>query len=733
MSLFKHLWVAFDKISEVASTLEGEGTLLDAETPEYDSSQIILPPSTSTKSEHDYTPGTRSSATAISNDSQQSITHHPLVNDADAAEITTGNKSDSQPSDNTQRRSSDLALNASPEVEASCTHQACADEIRQLRIENARHLTWQDRASMAVKEAKEEVSGWKLKARAVKAAALRTEAVMRGQISTLQRQARASEIQRTWILNDHNQAATALESLVGELRDDLEAQKEIAEQAAAEAEARYAEAEARYTEAQTSYEDESKKLQDLLNDRDVELCRLRRVDHQVKTLQAECRRLESERREVDTRVSDAEGRAKGLQDQLKAAGRRTQHLESLDKMAEDAAIDRAVRSFSEDTTIYPVERPENEETSPEEERSSVSVEGLKKEKRELQAENDSLKLKIKESHDAWEAEKKSQKTGEDAIRKECNKLKQDAMIEELKYRRATAERGAKEQEIRDQCQAEKERALAEQREQILVEWESLESSMKAQYATKLKSHTSQEVQRLLCRAKGRSKVKRSQVKNVVRRAVSCGVQVGVQAGVQGEVEFIGKKFQNQFEKKLSDYKTQFEAEHSKSQKQSEPQKAADPTDQTSFDREIKKKDFFIKGYQERWDQAKKAKREADDLVKKLRAENARLGGQITAYEIQESFAVSTSSEVQAAPQYLLPQVGETSSGPTGNTDSLQIGSSTSSVPTSSQVPNAQPVTAMTQSDAAVSEQEPFDFDIDSIDFSDPIWRNIDPDVDFNFD
>ena len=349
--------------------------------------------------------------------------------------------------------------------------------------------------------------------------------------------------------------------------------------------------------------------------------------------------LESEIKEATSRALSAEGRAKGLQDQLWASKKNADRWEALYNKTEEDARDKVLSAYASTIPPFSEEGQHVTAKSTEEVEVLALVEKLRKEKAELQEKNDCLTAKESEWSQRWDTAVEGQKTWQEDIRRQCDMEKQEAVAQARADERTTIDHNTKEQDIRRQCKAEKEKALADEREKLRILWDFRECSLRGQFAVKLKSHTNEELQKVLRRTgserKKQSKVKRREVKCVLKQAVSRAVEV--------EWPSIQKDLRSQLQTELSSYKAQFEAEHAKAQTES---KAQNDTNQVLLDQEIKKRDGDIESHKARLKQAYDEKRQCEANLKSAREENDRLSRKVIAHESEEAMAKQSRSEAQ---------------------------------------------------------------------------------------
>ena len=417
-----------------------------------------------------------------------------------------------------------------------------------------------------------------------------------------------------------------------------------------------------HTEELVAKDQEIQVLQTGLNDRDAEIgrrrdevadeCRAKEAairdrgrlertkqaaDRELKELQTKNERLESERKKAETRALGAEGRAQGLQDQLMASQTRVQHWEALYNKKEEDTRNKIL-------SAYEVSEEDQGTTtkSSKEEGLEILVEQLRQENDGLKENNRCLAAEIGEWGRVWETAKRDHEIWVQDYRRFYDQDKEEALTKERANNSATNEQDSTEQEIRRQCEEEKQKALAAERENCRIQWETQKCSLRGQFAEKLKSHTNQEMQKLRRRAgvaqKKQQKVRKCQVKWVFRQAVSRAVDV--------ERSLLQTHLRNQFQRDLSNYKTQYESEHASSRIHAEAPTDTDPKDQVLPHEEIKKRDDLIDKYKGYLKDAFAAKRKSEDALTNVKKENERLSTEVMAYASQKLMAGQTKTERQ---------------------------------------------------------------------------------------
>ena len=354
------------------------------------------------------------------------------------------------------------------------------------------------------------------------------------------------------------------------------------------------------------------------------------TDRRLESLQAEIERLTSEKREAEFRASGAEGRTKGLQDQLVVTEKRAENWETLYNQAEEKARDNVLSAYAFPTPQASEQDQRDTSTASKEMEALLLAEKLRKEKielekLELEKKVAGLTARVEEWAQCWEQALEGRKTWEQELRRQCEEENREALVEARAKQHTTRDLDAREQDVRRQCKVEKETALAAERENCRIQRESQLCSLRVQCAAKLKSDAIRAQEKIRRRAgtmpKKDLRIKKRQRKWVVRREVSNAIEV--------ERSLIQKRLQNQFQTQLSAYKTQYESEHSNSENQ-----------------EIKKLNDSLELRKTELKQACNEKRDAEKSLKFVREENERLSRQVMAHQSQQSTASQTASEKQ---------------------------------------------------------------------------------------
>ena len=452
MSLAKHFWNALLDLAEVYGGLEGNDGV-DVDTTDVEQTLLISPRSRLGGDAARY--GER----AESNGQLEAL-DAVVIGGAERrdeqAEKVIGSE-DSVPrlncTDIYQDRMDESSNEAIEKISFSSvnTHTISQDllskQSEKFQEERLRHLKWQDKATMAIQDLKDEVQLRKDHQRTIKQAALREQFMMRHQMADLSREIRDLEVEKVQMAEEQ---ARVVRAHAGRLQE-VEARREEARRAAVEAEercrkaemeheadmrrarseiqepragqtftftcrrevdemrGRLAEVEKEKKEELAVKEEEMKKLRDSVADRDATIHRLRGevdtsrqiyeeamaekarlhrakmdADGKIDRLRTKNEDLMSKKGEAEARASGAECRAKGLQDQLAVARKGVDHWRSLYTDAVEDARDRVLGA-------YAVAGPQNTEED--------SVEKLRKEKAELEEQMACLK---REWREAWE-------------------------------------------------------------------------------------------------------------------------------------------------------------------------------------------------------------------------------------------------------------------------------------------------------------------------------------------
>ena len=618
MSLARHLWNAFldacYDVAEVYASLEGND-VSDVESTEADPDQPISPsaPQSSTKqcrtSDSEHLEATASIEAQTSN-----ATPHSNITDRTVEEVNT--------SDDTEIKSTD---HTNPST--------CSDDR-------------QHDSSAAL-----------IEKRSQKHSPFRVNQELSGQIRHLQSQIRELKLEKVRMSDENSRTTQEQKNRLQEAETRLEDQKMAAEKAAAAAESKFRDTQVQLDEDLLDAQVEADTLRMLIRQKDSEIERLKDLaeeaseakvianrekdelhhanvegDEEVERLQAENRTLRSQSDKVETRVSGAEGRAKGLEDLLKVAEKSAERWKRAYETAQEDARDKVLSGYAAVT-------PGNSEEKAE---STMAVE-LLREKEEIDSTNRQLRAKVEELNLTLEEQKRSQKAREEDIHRQCPKEKEEALAK-ARDGIATEEQATMKEDIRRECQLEMEKALSDEREHIRIQWNSWALSLRGQFAVNLKARTNEELEKSRRKAsatrKTRSKVTKRQAKCVVRQAVSRAVEV--------ERSLVQKQLRSQFQTEFSNYKTKSENEHAKAQTQSESQNGAGSTSQISLQQEIYKRDQEIESEKQKTRKAHDDLRQSETDHKTVREENRRLSQKVMAYESQESMAGQSKSDPQIA-------------------------------------------------------------------------------------
>lgn len=498
-----------------------------------------------------------------------------------------------------------------------------------LQQDNVRHLRWQDNASMTIKEFNEEIQARKDETRAAKKKAARAEAETQRQVGDRKRQVWGLKLEMVQMSNQNAQAIEEHEIRLRRREKELLAQKEAVEKAAATAESR---AQTKHAAEMSTARSKIQTLQTTVNDRESQIFRLSneiqdvreakkrasqgendlyrhaklKAKQIVENLEAKIRTLDLKRKEVESKFSAAEGRAKGLLDQLRVSEKNAERWEKSCKEAEEVARDRTL-SASADIMPHIPEASQQEAATAAKEAETPQLVELRKENYELREENNYLANKVKWWDEAWEAVVQCEEAWKEGVRRQYDEEKREALAKARADERARSKPAAMEEEIRRECQLEKTKAL---------------DSLRGQFGSKLESLTNQNLQNptrmTTFERKLQSRVKKCQIKGVIRQAVSRAVEV--------EQSLIQKQLQRQFETDLSSHKTQLEAEHAKTRTQ-----IGVRPDQ---DQEVRNRDVEIESQKSKLEQASQPKRQCATALRKVSAENERLGQDAKAHETQ---------------------------------------------------------------------------------------------------
>ena len=626
MSLARHLWNAFLDASyelvEAYASLEGND-ISDVESTETDPVQPVSSstPQSSTKqgctSDSEYL-----EATASIEPQKSDAIPHPKTTDTNVEEINTHDGTGVKSTDNTNL----------PVWDDERQHHSSAALIKKPSQELSTFHVNQD---------------------------------LSGQNRKLQAQIRDLELENGRMSDENSRAIQEQKDRLQEAETRLEEQKVAAEKAAAAAERKFREAQAHSGEELLTAQLEADTLRMRIRQKDSEIERLKgpaeeaceakaianvakneledaklEADGQIERLQTENATLKSQRHKAESKISEAEGRAKGLGDLLKVTEKSEEGWRKAYKNAQEDARDKVLSAYA---VVTPAE--ENQQTSmtaSTEAGPAMAVE-LLREKGEVDHKNRQLTAKVEELNLALEEEKRSQKARENDIRRECNKKKEEALAKARDDIR-TSQQSTMEQDIRRECQLEMEKTLSDECEHIRVQWTSWALSLKGQFAVNLKARTNEELEKhrrkASCKRNMRSEVNKRQAKCVIRQAVSGAVEV--------ERSLIQKQLRSQFQTELPNYKTKFEKEHAKAQTQSESQKGSGSTGQISLHQEIHMRDQEIESWKGKTKQADDDLRQSEADKNHLREENQRLSQKVMAYESQESIARQTTTDPQIA-------------------------------------------------------------------------------------
>ena len=285
-----------------------------------------------------------------------------------------------------QRSPSTRIEKPSPKFNTYYLNLGLSSQIHTLQQDVVGLLRCEDRASKTIREMEED-------AKTRKKTTDQAEAEMQHQINEYKHQIEAAEQDKIRVANENANAISAHEDRLREVKNEMEVQRQAAERRSTEVENKHTEdmsaANKKITElqnkqtitinSQRDFDDlrqqlseagkrkaeelsakdlEIATLKTAINDRDAEICRLgtdtesageaRRtlirekndlahalagVQRRVDRLGTENGRLVSERENIESKAANAEGRARGFQDQLKAVRTRAEQSERLHQEA----------------------------------------------------------------------------------------------------------------------------------------------------------------------------------------------------------------------------------------------------------------------------------------------------------------------------------------------------------------------------------------------------------------
>ena len=373
------------------------------------------------------------------------------------------------------------------------------------------------------------------------------------------------------------------------------------------------------------------------------------LEGQVEKLQEEKESLELRKERAESRALGAEGRAQGLQSLLRAAEKKADRWERMCKEAEENARNDVLSAYE----VVPAQISEYDQRitrlSEEAEESKALVTQLRNENCELRKTIGSFEALVANWERTWQEAMEGHKTWEEKfaeweqdVRGQYEKEKRQAVAAERAKVLLSKTSSAGEHEIRRQCETEKQSALAAEREACRVQWGNQKCSLQAHFAAKLKSDTDGKLQKLRRRdcfeKKHQLKVRKRQMRWTFGKAVSQAVEV--------ERSLLLKKFRDESQRRLSDYKTQFESEHAKSEAQSKGQDTTSGLDQVLLNQEIQKRDNYLEQHKSRLKDAYAAKRDLEGKLKTATEENTRLSREVIASESEKAMAKQTRSEAQ---------------------------------------------------------------------------------------
>ena len=702
MSLAKHLWNALLELAEVVGGLEGnDGANVDG-----DVDQTCL----SSCSAPRLKPGRERDATRYGGCCERNGQHFVGVQGAENNYKSTGSEGSVLEPDRGagfKDRTNEFRSKVSNVVIGTLSLNITAHTIDQVlrtqneneisKQESVAHLKWQDKASTTIKELKEQVHLRTHQQRTTKQAAFREKAAMRRRIADLGRHIRELEREKVQMVEEGARVSKAHGDRLQEARQELEAQREEARQAAVAAQDRCSEhvadmrmaglkieelraaqtftfscrreveelrgrldeVEREKREDLAVKEEEVEKLRDGIEDRDATIQRLRdevkssrqayeeamrekarlhrgkmEAEGKVDRLRTKNEDLMSKKEEVEARASGAEGRAKGLQDQLTVARKREDHWRTLYTDAVEDARDRILSAYA-----VPGPLQNTEEDSPRSTETAFSevIVSSSDSVEALRKENSKLQEQMvrlkREWREAWEKAVQDQKTWQQTVHRECEEERREAL---LKARAANdLEQRARERDLRRRCEEEKRTALTAERERCWEQWEMKECELRAQLAAASKV-------KMTCEGRER--------RGKLRRNRICGQGSKVEKGHLRRVFGRAVSRAVEVERRLSErrlrsecqfcQKTRFESElaESKGGPEEEAAQKAPPAsiDPVLRDEEIRKRDEYIAAIEARLETAHEEKRAAQRDLENVRSENERLSRDIATCRDQES-------------------------------------------------------------------------------------------------
>lgn len=687
MSFTQYLWDAFDDLVDTV------GALADHDVPEVQNTDSNPTPSLpSTEIPSTYLPHRECTGAPTRVEAQHSDAIRDLGSeDANPGErairkvfgLVSNNVTDlkDQNAELQQHKSSNVLIKRdSSKLNTYRLRHDLSSQNHTLQQDIVGHLRWQDSASMTIKHLKEDIVARKFKVRFVKKATIQAKAAMQRQIDNcehqiealqearneLEAQREAAERHSTQMQSKHAEDILVANSKIEELRArqtfTFNSQQEIND-----LREQLLQAEKGKAEDLSTKNEEITALQTSIDNRDSEIRRLGieaesekkarrevirqkndnehakvKAEREVERLKRENDSLVLEKEKEKSRAVEAEGRAKGLQAQLRATERRAENWEMLHQKAEEDARDRVLSAYAVPTAPIPEENQTTITTTSEEQRLLALVEDLRKENRELQKQTDCLTTYLKEWRRIWKETIKNHTTWEQEVLRWYENDKKAAIKTERAKGRATISRDAREQEIRRKCEEEKQKALAVERDNCRVQWQAREGSMRDHYTMKMKSHTNDELQKLRRKSgmehKKQMKVKKLATKRVFDKALSHAIEV--------ERSLLQGQLQANFQAEISNYKTRLESEHANARTQSEANKHTNSIDQVLLNEEIQSRDKSIDSYKKTLKEAVDAKRELETALNLSKAETERLSQAVLSYESQSSLANQTKSQAQ---------------------------------------------------------------------------------------
>ncbi|KAM0798113.1 hypothetical protein BDR22DRAFT_860505 [Usnea florida] len=120
----------------------------------------------------------------------------------------------------------------------------------------------------------------------------------------------------------------------------------------------------------------------------------------------------------------------------------------------------------------------------------------------------------------------------------------------------------------------------------------------------------------------------------------------VSQAVEVQRSLLLRKFRDESQRQLSDFKNQFESERASSQAPSKGQSIVGGSDQVHLNEEIQKRDQYLEQHKARLKEAYAAKRDMEGKLKTATEENTRLSREVIAFESEKAMAKQARSEAQ---------------------------------------------------------------------------------------